>query len=85
MAPERWVLRVRGIVQGVGFRPAVWRLATGLGVAGSVRNTGSEVLIEIEGEPEQLAGFRDRLLDEAPPLARIRDVQRESAPPLGMA
>ncbi|WP_030953297.1 acylphosphatase, partial [Streptomyces sp. NRRL S-481] len=52
---------VRGTVQGVGFRPYVHRLATELALSGFVSNTASGVVIEVEGPPEGVAGFCDRL------------------------
>jgi len=64
-------IRVRGCVQGVGFRPAVWKLARELGVTGEVLNDGQGVLIRAGGEPAVLASFLARLRRERPPLARI--------------
>jgi len=64
-------IRVRGCVQGVGFRPAVWKLARELGVTGEVLNDGQGVLIRAGGEPAVLARFLARLRRERPPLARI--------------
>jgi hydrogenase maturation protein HypF len=66
---ERRRIRVRGLVQGVGFRPHVYRCATGLGISGFVMNGPEGVLIEAEGR--QLDAFLARLRDELPPLARI--------------
>ena len=73
-APERRRLRVRGQVQGVGFRPYVYRLASELGLAGRVLNDGAGVEIEVEGTDERLDGFVARLRGEAPPLSRIDSV-----------
>ncbi|MFP5275849.1 MAG: carbamoyltransferase HypF [Acidobacteriota bacterium] len=65
---------MRGVVQGVGFRPFVYRLALEEGLAGFIGNDTDGVSIEIEGAPERLASFRARLTAEAPPLARIDSV-----------
>lgn len=70
------LLRVRGLVQGVGFRPAVWRLACELGLRGWVCNDGAGVRIAIAGE--QVAGFAARLRSEAPRLARIDAIDEEA-------
>ena len=69
---ERAQIAVTGVVQGVGFRPYIYALATGLGLAGYVTNTADGVYIDIEGSavPE----FIRRLPAEAPPLSRITDV-----------
>ncbi len=64
-------LRVRGVVQGVGFRPFVHRLARELDLGGHVGNDAEGVFIEIEGEGPVLGDFQRRLVAEAPPLARI--------------
>jgi len=76
--------RVEGTVQGVGFRPFVFRLATSLGLAGSVRNTAEGVIIEVEGEDARVEEFLRRLEQEAPPLARITGVRAQTLPPAGL-
>ena len=62
-------LTVSGQVQGVGFRPTVWRLAKEMGLTGDVKNTGEGVVIRLWGDAT--AKFPDRLHNELPPLARI--------------
>lgn len=69
--------RVRGLVQGVGFRPYVWRLAGELGLAGWVRNDGAGVTLTVDGE--KVAEFRRRLPLEIPPLARIDGIDESPA------
>ncbi|MBK9681812.1 MAG: carbamoyltransferase HypF [Betaproteobacteria bacterium] len=71
---ERRQIQVRGIVQGVGFRPFVYRLANELGLAGWVRNDGNGVTIEAEGSAAQLQALLRRLRDDAPPRARVDQV-----------
>ena len=65
---------IEGVVQGVGFRPFVWRVATELGLVGRVRNVAGRVEIEAAGVPSALAAFRARLGDDAPPQARVSSV-----------
>ena len=77
-------IRVHGVVQGVGFRPFVYGLATRLGLAGWVRNTSSGVEILIEGPAEALDRFRDDLASQAPPLARIERIAAEPRSPDGL-
>ncbi|WP_442804657.1 acylphosphatase, partial [Streptomyces luteogriseus] len=76
-------LTVRGTVQGVGFRPFVHRLATDLALTGFVSNTASGVLIEVEGPPDGVAAFCDRLAGEPPPLATVTGVGFEDLPVTG--
>ncbi|MFA5203138.1 MAG: carbamoyltransferase HypF [Lentisphaeria bacterium] len=76
-------LTVTGTVQGVGFRPFIHRLAVRHGLAGSVRNTGTGVVIVVEGAPAALAAFAAGLKGEAPPLARLAAVQSRSLPAAG--
>ena len=78
-------LKVTGVVQGVGFRPFVYRLARLHRLAGWVCNTSQCVEIEIEGPPASLARFIDQLQQEAPALARIDTVVSRAAPPEGSA
>lgn len=68
---------VDGVVQGVGFRPFVFRLASELGLTGWVRNTSTDVSIVVCGEPVAIDAFVRRLTSEAPPLARIHHVSIE--------
>jgi len=82
-AVERRRLRVRGQVQGVGFRPTVYRLATELGLAGRVLNDGAGVEIELEGTDERIDRFVARLASEAPRLARIDCVDSSAVPARG--
>jgi hydrogenase maturation protein HypF len=69
-------IRVRGIVQGVGFRPTVYRLAKAYGLYGNVCNDGEGVLIRISGSDDFLEQFVQRLQQECPPLARINQLTR---------
>ena len=66
---------MRGLVQGVGFRPFVWRLATEGGLVGEVSNDAGGVLIVIKGPAGQLSTFISRLQRETPPLARIDAIE----------
>ena len=61
-------VRVRGRVQGVGFRPTVWRLSRALGLCGEVFNDSEGVFIRLWGAEEQIGIFLDRLKREPPPL-----------------
>nr|WP_307061785.1 carbamoyltransferase HypF [Ancylobacter vacuolatus] len=72
---------VRGLVQGVGFRPFVWRLARRLGVEGKVSNVGDAVSIHAAAPPEVLEAFALALAEEAPPLARVETVERTPSRP----
>ena len=72
---SRQRIRVRGIVQGVGFRPFVWQLARQLGLSGSVRNGPDGVEIVASGGAEALAALTARIRSEAPPLARVDAVE----------
>ncbi|WP_342349181.1 acylphosphatase, partial [uncultured Nitrospira sp.] len=63
---ERIRLIVRGVVQGMGFRPFVFRLAHELSLAGWVANTGQGAILELEGETTNLQRFQARLQTESP-------------------
>jgi hydrogenase maturation protein HypF len=69
-------IRVYGTVQGVGFRPTVYRLAKACGLCGEVCNDGQGVLIRISGSDESITEFVQRLQQECPPLARINQLTR---------
>ena len=71
------LLRIHGLVQGVGFRPYVWRLANELGLVGWVRNDGAGVTVAVDGE--KVPEFIARLLNEVPRLARIDAIESASA------
>lgn len=71
---NRQVLKVRGVVQGVGFRPTVYRIAVEEGLRGFVRNDADGVTIEIEGGDERIAGFADLLRSRAPVASRIDEI-----------
>src|SRR5919199_6435570 len=80
---RRAAARITGTVQGVGFRPFAFRLATELGLAGFILNDERGVLAEVEGEPPRVAEFLRRLVAEAPPLARIESVDAADVAPTG--
>ena len=77
--PYRLKLTVTGIVQGVGFRPYVYRLARECGLTGSVCNDGRGVEIDVQGT--RVREFAERLPHEAPSLVLITDIQEETLPP----
>ncbi|PXX45725.1 carbamoyltransferase HypF [Aquitalea magnusonii] len=82
MPTQRLRLTVRGRVQGVGFRPFVWRTAQAQGLSGFVHNTGEGVTIELQGSSSQLAAFRHQLQHDLPPLAQIDSLQQSLLDPL---
>jgi hydrogenase maturation protein HypF len=73
-------IEIRGVVQGVGFRPWIYRLATEEGLAGHVRNDGTGVTIEAFGSEEALDSFTRHLEDSPPRAAVIREVQSRVIP-----
>jgi len=82
-ARERREVRVRGIVQGVGFRPFVYALARKHGLSGTVRNDAEGVRIEVEGVPDEIERFVLALEEEAPPLAMVESVTWQPLATLG--
>ncbi|MER5971972.1 carbamoyltransferase HypF [Streptomyces sp. NPDC002055] len=80
---ERRRVAVRGVVQGVGFRPFVYALAGELGLSGYVTNTPEGVLTEVEGFPADVAAFCTRVATQAPPLAVVESVTHEVMPGRG--
>ena len=82
-ALRRAHVRVHGTVQGVGFRPYVFRLAGELGLAGFVLNDAHGVLLEVEGDDTAVDRFLARLPAEAPPLASVDQVVVEQREPVG--
>ncbi len=84
-AMRRVRARVDGTVQGVGYRPFVFRLAAELGIAGWVLNDERGVLVEAEGPPDAVHVFLARLRADAPPLAEVRGVEAQDVPVVGEA
>ena len=78
-------LRVTGTVQGVGFRPFVYVLATERGLSGFVLNDATGVLIEVEGPSSHIASFRAALVDQSPQLATVESVIEERIAQIGRA
>jgi len=74
---NRISLKVNGIVQGVGFRPFVYRLAGELSLTGIIKNTSAGVHIELQGIPDNLNLFLTGLRSDPPPLAEISDIKKE--------
>jgi len=74
---EKAHIKIRGIVQGVGFRPFVHKLVSRLGLRGYIKNTSSGVELELEGERAELETFVSRLPLEAPALAYIERIEAE--------
>ncbi|MGW6159410.1 carbamoyltransferase HypF, partial [Streptomyces sp. NPDC055144] len=80
---QRRRVTVRGVVQGVGFRPFLYTLATSLELAGHVTNTEDGVVAEVEGDHSAVARFCDRIAQQAPPLALVESVEHEQVPLTG--
>jgi hydrogenase maturation protein HypF len=83
MAIDRIRIEIEGIVQGVGFRPFIFKLAATHGIRGWVRNTSGGVIIEAEGESGNVSTFLRDISTEAPPLAVITDLKSENVNPVG--
>jgi hydrogenase maturation protein HypF len=75
-------VHVSGLVQGVGFRPFVWREATARGLAGWVGNDAAGVVLEVEGPPASVSALM-QALTRPPPLARVDEILSESLTPTG--
>ncbi|UUN30750.1 carbamoyltransferase HypF [Streptomyces sp. FIT100] len=82
-AAQQWRLRVTGVVQGVGYRPFVYKLAHELGLSGWVRNDPEGVLVEASGPAAVLAEFAAGLKDRAPELAQVDGVRVTRGLPAG--
>ncbi len=80
---ERARVQIRGAVQGVGFRPFVYRLATELSLRGWVNNSSQGVFLEVEGGASQLRSFLARLTKEKPPRAVIQSCESVQLDPVG--
>lgn len=82
-APVRVCATIQGAVQGVGFRPFVYRLATEYGLVGYVSNTPQGVVVEAEGARDRLTAFVRDIQEKSPPLSIIESIDAEWAAPLG--
>ena len=76
-------VKIKGIVQGVGFRPFMHRLVRKHGLTGTIRNTSSGVTAELEGEEGSLRSFLCELPEAAPPLAVIEEISERAIPSRG--
>jgi hydrogenase maturation protein HypF len=81
---QRLRVVIRGAVQGVGFRPFVYRLATDMGLPGWVSNSSQGVFVEVEGAPETLRTFLLRIETERPPRASIQSLESSFLAPVGL-
>ncbi len=77
---KRYLIRVNGIVQGVGFRPFIFNLAQQFGLDGFITNTSAGVVIEVQGAENALKAFIAAIQDKAPPLSEIISLQSEEIP-----
>ncbi|MDT5013953.1 MAG: hydrogenase maturation protein HypF [Mycobacterium sp.] len=74
---------VRGVVQGVGFRPFVYSTAATLGLSGCVRNDSSGAIVEVEGDSNVIDEFLERLRDDPPPLSVVETIETQDIPAVG--
>lgn len=81
---RRLRLHLTGAVQGVGFRPFLFRAATDARLSGWIRNDTRGVMLEVEGPEPDLAGFRDRVRSDLPPRAVLREIREEWLPATGL-
>lgn len=80
---QRVMIRLTGRVQGVGFRPAVYRLAVGLGLTGRVQNNNQGLAIELQGPADAIGQFVQRLQsNDRPPLAAIETISIQGLQPI---
>ncbi|MBN2587464.1 MAG: carbamoyltransferase HypF, partial [Candidatus Fermentibacteraceae bacterium] len=82
---RRLRLEISGAVQGVGFRPFIYRLALQYGLLGWVSNTSGGVILEVEGEEGILDSFAEAVVARKPPLAMVQEVRRELLEPVGFS
>jgi hydrogenase maturation protein HypF len=82
-AKQRLHILIRGAVQGVGFRPFIYRLATELNLVGWVNNSAQGVVIEVEGEESQFDTFLHRIEHEKPPRSHIQRLESSLLEPVG--
>jgi hydrogenase maturation protein HypF len=78
--PHRIKISIKGAVQGVGFRPFIYKLANSLDLKGYVLNTSQGVIIEAEGENNLLTEFTERIKSEKPPISLIQNISIEKLP-----
>ena len=74
---QSYEILIRGLVQGVGFRPFIYRLATKYNLSGEVDNRISGVLVSIEGESKNIADFCNEILTNAPPASDIKSIEKK--------
>jgi hydrogenase maturation protein HypF len=76
----RQCVQISGVVQGVGFRPFIWRRATRLGLAGWVENDAAGVMLEVQGKAAAVAAFLNGLASSAPPLSSVGRIDVHDLP-----